>query len=240
MININNLSIIYPNCGKALDDVNLIINDGESVAVVGANGAGKSSLLLSLIGVVPLSGGSIKIDELDVNKKNITEIRSKIGIVFQNPDDMLFMTRVYDDIAFGPRNYKIPENEVKERVENVLDQLDIEYLKNRAPNKMSGGEKRRAAIACVLAMNPSVLLLDEPSSFLDPKARRNLIITLSSLPQTKIFATHDLDMALELCDRVIVLKEGKILADGEAKILLSDGSLMEQSGLELPFCLQKK
>lgn len=239
MIDINQLSIIYPN-GKALDTIDLQINDGENVAVVGANGAGKSSLLLSMVGVVPLSGGSIKVDGLDLNKKNISEIRSKVGIVFQNPDDMLFMTRVYDDIAFGPRNYKIPEDEVRERVERVLNQLGIIHLKDRAPHRMSGGEKRSAAIACVLSMNPSVLLLDEPSSFLDPKARRNLIDTLKSLRLTKLIATHDLDMALELCERVIVLKEGKVLADGAAKFLLNDEHLMNRSGLELPFCLQKK
>ncbi len=239
MIEINQLSIVYPDGKKALDDISLTIADGETVALVGANGAGKSSLLLSMVGVVSISAGRIAIDGLEINKKSVTDIRSKIGIVFQNPDDMLFMTRVYDDIAFGPRNYKVPEEEVQLRVEGVLAQLGIEHLKDRAPHKMSGGEKRSAAIACILSMNPSVILLDEPTSFLDPKARRTLMRALQSLNLTKIIATHDLDMALELCERAVILKNGKVFADGKASVLLQDEKLMTEAGLELPFCLQK-
>jgi len=239
LIEINQLSIVYPDGKKALDDISLTIADGETVALVGANGAGKSSLLLSMVGVVSISAGRIAIDGLEINKKSVTDIRSKIGIVFQNPDDMLFMTRVYDDIAFGPRNYKVPEEEVQLRVEGVLAQLGIEHLKDRAPHKMSGGEKRSAAIACILSMNPSVILLDEPTSFLDPKARRTLMRALQSLNLTKIIATHDLDMALELCERAVILKNGKVFADGKASVLLQDEKLMTEAGLELPFCLQK-
>lgn len=239
MIDINHVGIIYPDGKKALADINLTISDGETVALVGANGAGKSSLLLSMVGVIALSEGSITLDGMQINKKNISDIRAKIGIVFQNPDDMLFMTRVYDDIAFGPRNYHVPEEEVKERVERVTEQLGIEHLKDRSPHKMSGGEKRSAAIACILSMNPSVVLLDEPTSFLDPKARRTLMSALKSLQLTKIIATHDLDMALELCDRVIILKDGKVFGDGKAAELLKNEDIMNKAGLELPFCLQK-
>ena len=239
MIQIKDLTITYPDGKVAVSELNLTINDGETVAIVGANGAGKSSLLLSMVGVITPSSGTISLDGIEVNKKNISEIRAKIGIVFQNPDDLLFMTRVYDDIAFGPRNYDIPEGEVKIRVEKALKELNIEHLQDRSPHKLSGGEKRSVAIACVLSMYPSVLLLDEPSSFLDPQARRALLSTLRTLSLTKVIATHDMDMALELCDRVIVLKEGVIFADGNAKDILTDEKLMSESGLELPFCCQE-
>ena len=238
MIEIKELSVVYPDGKKALDHINITLQDGESVALVGANGAGKSSLLLSLVGVIHPEEGEILVDGLTVNKKNMNQIREKIGIVFQNPDEMLFMTRVYDDIAFGPRNYQLPEETVELRVDQALADLHIDHLKDRSPHKLSGGEKRSVAIACVLSMNPSVMLLDEPSSFLDPSARRNMMHTLSSLRLTKLIATHDLDMALELCERVIVLKGGVVFADGDCRQILTDEALMKECGLELPFCCQ--
>lgn len=239
MIEIKKLGVTYPDGKKALDEISITLQDGESVALVGANGAGKSSLLLSMVGVIHPSSGEIIADGYEVNKKNINQIREKIGIVFQNPDEMLFMTRVYDDIAFGPRNYRLTDAEVDARVEKVLADLHIEHLKERMPHKLSGGEKRSVSIACVLAMNPSIILLDEPSSFLDPSARRNMMKALDSLKLTKLIATHDLDMALELCERVIVLKNGTVFADGDCRSILTDEELMKQSGLELPFCCQK-
>ena len=202
MLEIEKLNYAYPDGHQAIRDINLKIEEGESIALVGANGAGKSSLFKLIIGISEIKEGSIKVEELAVGKKTLKDIRRKVGMVFQNPDDQLFMTKVYDDIAFGPRNELLTEEEVEERVVNALEQLGITHLRDRMPHRLSGGEKRVIAIASVLAMNPRVILFDEPTSFLDPQARRNVINTLDSLKMTKIIATHDLDMALDICDRV--------------------------------------
>lgn len=241
MIEITNLNVAYPDGTKALNDINLKIEDNESVAIIGANGAGKSTLLLTLVGIIEVSSGSIKVNGTEVKKSNFSEIRSKIGMVFQNPDDQLFMPSIYDDIAFGPQNYGLSEEEVKERVNEVLTSLNIEHLKDKMSHKLSGGEKRIAALGSVLTMHPSIMLLDEPSSFLDPKARRNMIHLLYNLSLTKLIATHDLDMALDLCNRIVVLKDGAIFADGKAIDILQDSDLMEKCGLELPLgCIGRK
>ena len=215
------------------------VREGERVAVVGANGAGKSTLLLALVGILNRSGGSVSIGGVPVERARLPEIREKAGLVFQNPDDQLFMPRVCDDVAFGPRNYGATEEEAGRAAESVLRELGIEHLKDRMSHRLSGGEKRMVAIASVLSMHPSVLLLDEPTSFLDPRARRGMIRELARLPHTQLIATHDLDMALELCGRVLILKEGRLCADGPAKKLLSDQKLLTDCGLELPLCLTK-
>lgn len=239
MIEINNLGYVYP-CGReALKNININIKKGESVALVGANGAGKSTMLSILVGIFENKSGTVKIDEVLLSKKNLVEIRKKVGMVFQNPDDQLFMPRVYDDIAFGLKNLNFTEIEVKQRVEEIMETFDITHLKDRMSHKLSGGEKRTCAIAAVLAMNPDVLALDEPSCFLDPKARRQMIKTLASINLTKIVATHDLDMVLELCDRVIVLKDGEVYADGKPDEILMDEKILEECSLELPLGFQR-
>lgn len=234
MIEVNELCVAYPDGTKAINNLSFKIEDGQSVAIVGANGAGKSTLMLTLVGIIPASYGNIRINNLEVKKSNLSQIRAQMGMVFQNPDDQLFMPKVYDDIAFGPRNYGFPEEEVEKRVSQVLTDLNAEHIRDKMPYKLSGGEKRIAAIACVLSMRPSIMLLDEPSSFLDPKARRNLIALLKNIPLTKVIATHDLDMAFDLCERVIVLQNSTLYADGEAKSILKNKELMEACGLELP------
>ncbi|MBC3898010.1 energy-coupling factor ABC transporter ATP-binding protein [Acetobacterium malicum] len=239
MLEIEKLNYAYPDGHQAIRDINLKIEEGESIALVGANGAGKSSLFKLIIGISEIKEGSIKVEELSVGKKTLKDIRRKVGMVFQNPDDQLFMTKVYDDIAFGPRNELLTEEEVETRVVNALEQLGITHLRDRMPHRLSGGEKRVIAIASVLAMNPRVILFDEPTSFLDPQARRNVINTLDSLKMTKIIATHDLDMALDICDRVIILHHGSVFADGTVKDILLDENLLSQCHLELPLCMQK-
>ena len=202
MIKIEHLSVIHPDGTKAIRDLSCQIGRGESVALVGANGAGKTSLLLSLVGILKAAEGAIEVDGSPLGRTTLNEIRRRVGFVFQNPDDQLFMPELGEDIAFGPRNFGWSEEAVKARVDEVLKLLHIEHLRRRSPLRMSGGEKRTAAIATVLAMDPSLLLFDEPSAFLDPKSRRNLINLLGSLPQTKLIATHDLPLAAEVCDQI--------------------------------------
>ncbi|MCL2254278.1 MAG: energy-coupling factor ABC transporter ATP-binding protein [Lachnospiraceae bacterium] len=230
MLLINNLVIEYPDGLRAINDVTFSLKDGENIAVIGANGAGKTSLLLSLVGILLPQSGQIRLGNEVLQKKNLRRIRSQIGMVFQNPDDQLFMTSIFEDVAFGPRSYDLDEAETKERVANTLKKLRIEHLAERSPLKLSGGEKRIAAIATVMAMEPEFLLFDEPTAFLDPRAKRNLKDILSDLPQGKLIATHDLLFAEELCSRVLLLQNGQIIADGGVNIL-HDKELLETAGL---------
>lgn len=232
MIKSENLYVSYPDKTKALNDLNFTIEKGECVAIVGSNGAGKSSLLLSLVGILLPEKGSITIDSVAVTKQNLDDLRKKVGLVFQNPDDQLFMSSIAEDIAFGPRNLGLKESEVASLVDDTLKRLGISYLKDRFPLKLSGGEKRMAAIGTVLAMEPSVMLFDEPSAFLDPRARRNLIHVMKELSHTKIIATHDLPLAVDLCERVLILKNGTLYATGRPSELLFDEKLMDDCGLE--------
>jgi len=215
---------------KAIDSVSFTLNESENIALIGENGAGKTTLLLAIVGILEPANGTIEMDDIMLNKKTAAEFRKQIGFVFQNPDDQLFMPLVYDDIAFGCRNFGLPEQQVTARVEETLSQLNIAHLKNRSSLKISCGEKRLAAIAAVLAMNPSALMFDEPTAFLDPKARRTLVETLNNLRHAKIIATHDMDFAAQVCSRVIVLKDGRIMADGDLS-LLHDKELMQNCGL---------
>ncbi len=231
MLEIKNLNYSYPDGKKALKDINIKIDDNETIGIVGANGAGKSTLIKTIVGIFLTDQGEIIVDGEKVTKKTLNSIRKKVGVVFQNPDDQLFMNKVYDDIAFGPRNYKLTEEKVKEKVEKVMKELNIEKLKDRSPNNLSGGEKRKVAIATVLSMEPSIILFDEPTSFLDPKGKRILIETLKGINTTKIIATHDLDMVKDNCKRVIVLKEGQVVADGKPKEILNDIEFMEKCEL---------
>lgn len=237
-LEIRNLKFSYDDGKAAVNNISFTINSGESVGIIGANGAGKSTLLMLLLGIFFPNKGEILVEDVPVTKKTLEVIRKTLGMVFQDPDDQLFMTTVYDDVAFGPRNYKLSEIEVKERVEKALELVGILHLKDRAPFKLSGGEKRAAAIASVLSMQPEVLIMDEPTAALDPKARRRVIALLKSFQHTKIITSHDLDMVLETCERVIVMKEGKIVADEKTKDILCNIELLDSCGLELPLTLQ--
>ena len=231
MLTINNVTVEYPDGTKAINNLSLNVKSGEKLALIGANGAGKSTLMLAIEGILD-STGEIKIDDLVVDSKNIVKVRQQVGMLFQNPDDQLFMATIYDDIAFGPRNAGLDEESVKYRVEDRLKLLNIEHLKDKTALKLSGGEKRMAALATVLAMNPSVMLLDEPTAFLDPKARRNLINVLNSLPHTMLIATHDLTFAKEVCREAVVIKDGNFFAKGNCDEILYNQELMDEGGIE--------
>ncbi len=238
MLVIDKLCVRYHDGNQVLHDLSTSIQDGETVGLIGANGAGKSTLLMTLVGLLLPCGGRIEVDGRTLQKDTVRQIRESIGVVFQNPDDQLFMSNVYDDIAFGLRNYGMTEDAIRVRINHVMKELGAEKLELMSSNKLSGGEKRIIAIATILVMEPSIVLFDEPTSFLDPKTRRKLMQLLKSLSMTKLIATHDLDMALELCDRVLILKDGSLFAEGTAREILTDGTLLEEAGLELPFCLQ--
>ncbi|MCU0666703.1 MAG: energy-coupling factor ABC transporter ATP-binding protein [Candidatus Omnitrophica bacterium] len=221
----------YPDGTCVLKGVSFRITHGESVAVVGENGAGKSTLLLHLNGYLTPTKGSVRIGDYPITKDNLKDVRKAVGMIFQNPDDQLFMPTVFDDVAFGPLNLGLTKEEAERKVEESLGQVGAEHLSKRPPYKLSQGEKRAVSIAVVLAMSPDILVMDEPSSSLDPRSRRLLIELLKGFKHTKIIATHDLDMARDLCNRIIVLHKGQVLADGSAQNILSDKNLLSQSNL---------
>lgn len=238
MIQITDASFGYDKEHKIISNLNLSITEGERVGLIGANGAGKSTLLKMLTGLVGHEG-SIRICGLEVEKKNLPEIRKSLGFVFQDSDSQLFMPTVYDDIAFAPRNYGMSKEEVEDRVNEALERTGIAYLKYKENYKMSGGEKRMACIATILAMKPKIILMDEPSIALDPFNRRTLINNLNQLPETKLIASHDLDMILDTCDRVIVMDKEGIRADGPVDAIMHDQELLESCHLELPLRYQR-
>lgn len=238
-IEIKDLCFSYPDGLQAIRDASFSILHGESVGIIGANGAGKSTLLMLLMGILPAGSGEIAIGDMLLTKKTIPLIRQRIGMVFQDPDDQLFMTTVGEDVAFGPRNLRLTEDEIEQRVAETLTQVGILHLANRAPSRLSGGEKRAAAIASVLSLRPDILIMDEPTASLDPKSRRRVMSLLEGFQHTKIITSHDLDMVLETCQRVIVMNDGFIAADGNAGDILGDPELLDGCGLELPLSLQK-
>ena len=237
-LDITDLCYAYPDGTEALRRISFRITHGESVAIVGSNGAGKSTLLRHLNGTVIPSAGTVNIGGLSVEKKNLAEIRRRVGMVFCDPDDQLFMPTVADDVAFGPHNLGWPREEVLEKTLAALQSVGAAYLADRHPYRLSSGEKRRAALATVLVMEPDILILDEPASSLDPGSRRMLIGLLKGFTHTKLIATHDLDMAMDLCERTIVLSAGRIAADGPTSELLQDRKLLESNGLEQPLSVQ--
>ena len=237
MIQFQNVSFAYDKEHSVIENLSFTVKKGETVGLIGANGTGKSTIMKLMLGLLEGSG-QILVCGLPMNKTNLPAIRQKLGFVLQNSDNQMFMPTVYEDMAFGPRNYGLSKEEVDKRVDEVLTRLGINDLKHRYNHKISGGEKRMAAIATVLAMNPEGILLDEPSTALDPVNRRTVIRIINSLPQTKLIASHDLDMILDTCNRVLLLSGGKIVADGDAESILRDKELLEANHMELPFCLQ--
>lgn len=236
MIGFQNVDFSYEKDRKVLHDMSFSIGKGESVGLIGANGAGKSTIMKLLLGLLGPDSGKVMIDGVEVKKETLGDIRAKLGFVLQNSDNQMFMPTVYEDMIFGPLNYGLSREEVDRRVDEVLGRLGLEYLKNRYNHKISGGEKRMAAIATILAMEPEAILMDEPTSALDPYNRRIVINTIKGLPQTRLIASHDLDMILDTCGRVILISEGRIAADGPAREILTDRELLEANRMELPFC----
>jgi cobalt/nickel transport system ATP-binding protein len=232
-IEIEHLSFQYPDGHPALFDVSLNITPGEKTALVGPNGAGKSTLILHLNGI--LTGeGSIKVCGLDVNPDNLKLVRAQVGMVFQTPDDQLFSPTVFDDVAFGPLYQGLPEGVVQLRVDQALAAVAMSAYKDRVSHHLSAGEKKRIAIATVLSMQPQVLVLDEPTAGLDPRSRRGLINLLRDLPLTMLVSTHDMLMVSELFPRMVIMDQGRIVADGPTETLMEDAALLEAHGLERP------
>ncbi len=238
LVEVNELRYTYPDGTQALAGVDFRITHGEAVAIVGANGAGKSTLLQHLNGYLWPSSGQVRVGDYALTKQNLQDARRSVGMVFQDPDDQLFMPTVREDVAFGPLNLGLSEEDALQRVTTALRQVGALHLQDRPPHRLSSGEKRAVAIATVLAMSPDVLVLDEPSTGLDPKSRRQLIDWLAGYRHTKIIASHDLDLVLDLCQRTIVLSAGKVLADGPTREVFQDQKLLEQSRLERPLRLQ--
>ena len=237
-LEVQDLYFSYPDGHEAINGLSFMIHHGESVGIVGANGAGKSTLIMLMMGLVFPSRGEVRIGDVAVTKKTLPHIRQRMGMVFQDSDDQLFMPTVYDDVAFGPRNFGLSEQDVALRVEEAMALTGITHLKKRPPYKLSGGEKRAAAIASVLAMQPDILIMDEPTSNLDPKSRRRAINLLKGFEHTKLITSHDLDMIYELCDRTIILADGKIAADGKTNQILTNEQLLDSCSLEIPLSLQ--
>ena len=236
VIEISDLSYSYPDGKTALENVNLNIFEGESVGIVGANGAGKTTLILHINGIIR-GNGNIRIVDMEMNDKNVRKIRSKVGLVFQNPEDQLFSPTVFDDVSFGPLNMKLPVDEVIKRTTDALEMVEMSGFEERSSHHLSEGEKKRISIATVLSMDPEILVLDEPTSNLDPKHRRELITLLKKINKTKIIVSHDLEAMLELCDRTVLMNKGKIVKDGTTRELMSDKRLMEENYLERPMSI---
>ncbi|MDR2493736.1 MAG: energy-coupling factor ABC transporter ATP-binding protein [Spirochaetaceae bacterium] len=240
MVQVTDVTVYYEKNEKnqksepaepALSGVSFSLGAGGRLALMGANGAGKSTLLLTLIGVLLPATGEITVAGIPVRPSRLRDLRQQAGMVFQNPDDQLFMPTVAEDVGFGLRNYGVAEAEARARVDRTLSRLGIGHLKHRFSHRLSGGEKRLAALAGVLVMEPSFLLLDEPSSFLDPKARRTLTAVLAGLPQAMLLATHDTDTARALCPDTLILKNGRVFACGHTADILTDAALLAEAGL---------
>ncbi|KAI4443158.1 ABC transporter ATP-binding protein [Schaedlerella arabinosiphila] len=237
-IDVEQVSFGYEKGKEILGQISLHASERDSIGIIGANGVGKSTFLKLLVGLNLDFSGSIRVEEIPVEKRTLAQIRSKIGYVFQDSDSQLFMNTAYEDIAFAPRNYGLPEQEVDRRVEEALRMTGISHLKEKQIYKMSGGEKKLVSIATILSMTPDIILMDEPSIALDPRNRRNLIRILNSFEHLKIIASHDLDLVLDTCERTVLMADGRIVKDGPTDVILTDRELLEENGLELPLCLQ--
>lgn len=239
-IKIENLSFKYKNSHvkeNVIDDINIFAEGNESIGIIGANGVGKSTLLKLLVGLNLDYEGNIAINEIEVNKNNLSKVRKDVGYVFQDSESQLFMSTVYEDVSFAPRNYGYSKSEVDERTIEALEKVKIKGLRDRTIYTLSGGEKKLTAIAGILSMRPNIILMDEPTIALDPKNRRNLINILNSIESLKVIASHDLDMILDTCERTILMNNGRIIKDGRTEEILRDKVLLEDNGLELPLSL---
>ncbi len=232
-IEVEGLTFAYPDGHRAIADISLVIAPGEKVALVGPNGAGKSTLMLHLNGILKSTAGKVRVCGMEVKDGNLGPVRAAVGLVFQDPEDQLFSPTVFDDVAFGPIYQGLPIAQVRERVDEALRAVRMEDYVERVSHHLSVGEKKRIAIATVLAMNPEILVLDEPSAGLDPRARRSLINLLRELPQTMLTATHDMRMVQELFTRTVVMDGGRVVADGPTDEILGDAELLEAHGLEI-------
>ena len=238
IVEIRNLCHIFPDGTTALDGVSFRITHGESVAIIGANGAGKSTLLLHLNGCLSATSGEIRIGDTPLTARTLPDIRRTVGMVFQYPDDQLFMPTVFDDVAFGPCNLGLSGLDVEQRVMAALTRVGAGHLREKPPYNLSGGEKKRVAIATVLSMSPDILVMDEPTSGLDPFARRQLIGLIKDFRHTRIIASHDLDMVYEVCERTIILNRGIVAADGPTRDVFRNGDLLKECRLEKPLSMQ--
>jgi cobalt/nickel transport system ATP-binding protein len=234
-IAVSNLSFTFPDGTPALQSVELHIHPGERVALLGPNGAGKTTLILHMNGIYLPQQGSVSVSGLALHRDNVMEIRRRVGVVFQDPDDQLFMPTVRDDVEFGPRNLGLEGDALDQRVAEALAAMDVADLGDRPPNHLSFGQKRRVAIAGVLAMEPEILVLDEPTSNLDPASRRELATALGQLNTTQLVVTHDLPFAYEMCDRSIIMDSGEVVAVAPTAELLADEDLLKRHRLELPY-----
>ena len=229
-IEIINLSYSYPDGHKALEDINIAVGPGETVALIGPNGAGKSTLLLHLNGIIR-TDGAVRILGVTLDDKNLKWVRSKVGLVFQNPDDQLFSPTVFDDVAFGPLNMGYAAEEVRERTSQSLELVGMKGYEERSPHHLSIGEKKRISIATILSMSPEILVIDEPTANLDPRAKWEFTELVKGLSMTKIVASHDLEMVAMLCERTIILNNGRIAADDATRSIMSNTALLERHGL---------
>jgi cobalt/nickel transport system ATP-binding protein len=238
IVEVKNLKHVYADGTVALKSLSFLIHHGESVAIIGANGAGKSTLLLHLNGYLAPTAGEVRIGDFPLTQATLPEIRRTVGMVFQDPDDQLFMPTVYEDVAFGPCNLGLPDEEVRQRVGEALEKVGAGHLAQKPPYHLSGGEKKRVAIATILSMSPDILVMDEPTNGLDPFSRRQLIGLLKDFHHTRIFTSHDLDMVSELCERTIVLHQGEVKADGPTMEIFNNAQLLSECRLEKPLSMQ--
>lgn len=234
IVDVRGLAYSYPDGTRALGGVDLAVLPLERVALLGPNGAGKSTLMLHLDGILRGSEGAVFVGGVRLEDSTVRDVRARVGLVFQDPDDQLFMTTVYDDVAFGPLNLGLDRDEVDSRVHAALHAVGLAEVASKPGQHLSFGQKKRVALATVLSMRPEILVLDEPTSNLDPRSKRRMTELLADLEATMLVATHDMDLAWELCDRAIIMDEGRIVADGPADVVMRDGDLLGAHGLELP------
>jgi cobalt/nickel transport system ATP-binding protein len=233
-LRIDGISHSYPDGTRSLENVSFSVDEGSRVALLGPNGAGKSTLMLHVNGVIMPQTGTITVGDTVLDSESVRTVRERVGLVFQDPDDQLFMTTVYDDVAFGPANMRLPAADVDRRAHSALHAVGLAEVTSKPGNHLSFGQKKRVALATVLAMEPQVLVLDEPTSNLDPRSRRRMVGLLGGLEQTMLIATHDMELAWELCDRAVVLDAGRLVAEGPARQVMADEGLMLEHGLEVP------
>jgi cobalt/nickel transport system ATP-binding protein len=238
LVELREVSYRYPDGTEALRRVSFRITHGTALGLVGPNGAGKSTLLLHLNGYLRPTSGEVRIGDAAISEATLAAVRRAVGLVFQDPDDQLFMPTVFEDVAFGPMNFGVPAADIEARVDAALAEVGMRHLRDRPAHRLSAGEKRAVAIATVLAVSPDILVMDEPSSNLDPRGRRRLIELLKTFEHTRIIATHDLELVAETCSRVAILDHGEIVAQGPAAELLADEPLMLAHGLESPHILR--